>query len=67
MFTVTVAATEESLAAAEALVMGMAPSARRTYALGGTLKYELPIDEVTLSKVRDSSTHIYVLFYPDLY
>ena len=52
MFTITVGQSPEALAAANALVLEMAPSARRTYALSGTQKYELPIAQVTLSKVR---------------
>lgn len=36
---------------AKALVMAMSPGARLTYSLGGTLKYELPTSEVSLSKV----------------
>ena len=52
VFTITVGHNSQALAAANALVLEMAPSARRTYALSGTQKYELPIAEVTLSKVR---------------
>ena len=40
------------LQAADELVTSMSPSARRTYALGGTQKYELPTSEVSLSMVR---------------
>ncbi len=36
---------------ADALVRKMAPSARLTYALAGTRKYELPVEEVTLAAV----------------
>ena len=51
VFTITVAHTPGALAAADGLVRSMAPSAKRTYALGGTQKYELALGEVTLSKV----------------
>ena len=51
VFTVTTAATPDDLAAADTLVFDMSPSARRTYAVGGTQKYELPTAEVTLSQV----------------
>lgn len=44
MFTITVPAEQEG--AARALVTGMAPSARLTYSVGGTLKFELPTSEV---------------------
>lgn len=33
------------------MVLAMSPSARLTYSLGGTVKYELPTAEVTLSSV----------------
>ena len=36
------AASAEDLAAADTLVTDMSPSARRTYAVGRTQKYELP-------------------------
>ncbi len=51
MLTVTTSASAEDLGAADTLVTAMAPSARRTYAVGGTQKYELPTSEVTLSQV----------------
>lgn len=51
VFTVTVPARQQELAAVEALVARMAPGARRTYALGGTQKFELPSNEVSLSQV----------------
>ena len=51
VLTVTTSASAEDLAAADALVTDMAPSARRTYVVGGTQKYELPTSEVTLSQV----------------
>ncbi len=51
VFTITVPPQSTQLQAADALVMSMSPSARQTYALGGTQKYELPISEVSLSKV----------------
>jgi len=49
VFSISVPPEQE--AAARALVLSMSPSATLTYALGGTLKYELPTTEVTLSKV----------------
>lgn len=49
VFTITVPAAQE--AQARQLVTSMAPSAVLTYELGGTLKYELPTSEVTLSQV----------------
>ena len=52
VFTITVPPQPTQLQAADALVASMSPSARQTYALGGTQKYELPISEVSLSKVR---------------
>jgi len=51
VLTVTTAAGAEDLAAAHELVTTMSPSARRTYAVGGTQKYELPTAEITLSQV----------------
>ncbi len=50
VFTITVPPGSE--AQAERVVLSMAPGARLTYSLGGTMKYELPTKEVTLSKVR---------------
>lgn len=41
----------ESLQRAEAFVQGLAPSARRTYVVGGTQRFELPMSEVSLSHV----------------
>jgi hypothetical protein len=41
-------------ARAEEVVRGMAAGAKRTYSLGGTMKFELPTQEVTLSTVRGS-------------
>jgi ABC-type multidrug transport system ATPase subunit len=49
VFTITVAAG--SADAAKQLVQGLSRSAVLTYELGGTLKYELPTSEVTLSQV----------------
>ena len=46
MFTITTPPEQE--AAAHALVLHMSPGARLTYALSGTRKYELPMEEVTL-------------------
>ena len=51
VLTVTTSASAEDLVATHELVTAMAPSARRTYAVGGTQKYELPTAEVTLSQV----------------
>ena len=47
----TTPAGAEDLAAAHELVTAMSPSARRTYAVGGTQKYELPTAEISLSQV----------------
>jgi hypothetical protein len=47
--TLTVAAGQEG--AARAFVARLARGARLTYSVGGTLKFELPSDEVTLSQV----------------
>ena len=52
VFTITVSAKPAELHAADELVRTMSPSARQTYALGGTQKYELPTSEVSLSTVR---------------
>ena len=41
----------EQEAAAHSFVLAMAPGARLTYSVGGTLKYELPTTEVSLSRV----------------
>jgi len=57
VFTVTVPARQQELAAVEALVARMAPGARRTYALGGTQKFELPSNEVSLSQVFAAMEH----------
>lgn len=46
IFTITTPPHQD--AAAHALVLGMSPGARLTYALAGTRKYELPVGEVTL-------------------
>jgi hypothetical protein len=46
VFTITTPLEQE--AAAHALVTRMSPGARLTYALAGTRKYELPVQEVTL-------------------
>jgi hypothetical protein len=42
--TITVLAGEES--AARAFIERLSPSARLTYSVGGTLKFELPTSEV---------------------
>jgi hypothetical protein len=47
--TLTVEAGQES--AARTFVERLSPNARLTYSVGGTLKFELPSDEVTLSGV----------------
>lgn len=52
VFTVTVPPAEEQQA--DALVRRLSPGARLTYALGGTRKYELPTNEVTLPAVFDA-------------
>lgn len=49
MFTITVPASQE--AAAQAFVRRMSPTARLTYSVGGTLKFELPTSEVSLAAV----------------
>lgn len=45
LFTISVPAERE--AEARALVAGMAPGAQLTYSVGGTLKYELPTEQVS--------------------
>lgn len=50
IFTITVPPEQE--AEAEALVRRLAPGARLAYALAGTRKYELPVEEVTLPGAR---------------
>jgi hypothetical protein len=47
VFTITVPSEQES--AARQLVLDMSPSARLTYSVGGTLKFELPTTEVSLT------------------
>jgi len=49
VMTLTVAAGQES--AARVFIEQMSPSARLTYSVGGTLKFELPSSEVSLSSV----------------
>ncbi|KIZ07740.1 hypothetical protein MNEG_0209 [Monoraphidium neglectum] len=49
VMTLTVAGGQESQA--RAFVERLAPNARLTYSVGGTLKFELPSDEVSLSGV----------------
>ena len=48
-FQITTAAHEE--AAALAIVRSMAPGAMLVYALGGTQKFELPLNEVAVDKI----------------
>ncbi len=47
VFTITVPSEQES--AARSLVLGMSPNARLTYSVGGTLKFELPTSEVSMT------------------
>lgn len=54
VFTVTVPPAQKDLDAVEDLVATLAPGRRLTYSLGGTLKYELPTAETSLSKVFDA-------------
>lgn len=42
---------------AHALVLSMSPSARLTYSVAGTRKYELPVTEVTLAGVFERMLH----------
>jgi hypothetical protein len=51
VLTVTVPANPAAENAAQAFVHSMCPAAKETYRLGGTLKYELPADEVQLSRI----------------
>ncbi len=52
VFTITTPPSQED--AADALVHRMCPSARLTYALAGTRKYELPQKDVSLAAVFDT-------------
>jgi ABC-type multidrug transport system ATPase subunit len=52
VFTITTPPAEEQQA--DALVRRLSPGARLTYALGGTRKYELPTNDVTLPAVFDA-------------
>lgn len=56
VFTITTPLRQQEVEAADRLVRQLSPGARRTYALGGTQKYELPTTEVTLSQVRTRHT-----------
>ncbi len=69
VFTVTTAMASADLDAADALVRSLSPGARRTYALGGTQKYELPTSEVSLSQVRRSpeQSRCASCFYRNIY
>lgn len=49
VFSITVTTAQE--AAAQEFVARLSPGARLTYALGGTLKYELPTSEVSAADV----------------
>lgn len=50
VFTITVPAEQES--AAHNLVLSMSPNARLTYSVGGTLKFELPTNEVSCRAIK---------------
>jgi hypothetical protein len=50
----TAVVPEEQAEVLEALVRGLSPNARRTYALAGTFKYELPQQDVALGAVFDA-------------
>jgi len=52
----TLTTTALRVAEAEAFVRELSPGAQRTYALGGTLKYDLPISEVDLATVFQAVT-----------
>jgi hypothetical protein len=52
VFTITTPPAQQEVEAADRLVRQLSPGARKTYALGGTQKYELPTSEVSLSQVR---------------
>ena len=52
VFTITVSPGQE--AAADTFARSLAKSAKQTYCLGGTLKYELPASEVSLSQIFDA-------------
>lgn len=45
----TIMTPPEQGVAAHELVLTMSPGARQTYALAGTQKYEIPVNEVTLA------------------
>ena len=55
VFTITTPPAQQEVEAADRLVRQLSPGARKTYALGGTQKYELPTSEVSLSQVRQGS------------
>lgn len=50
----TITAPEEQEVAVREFVQGMSPRAHCTYAIAGTLKFELPSDDITLSAVFDA-------------
>eukprot|EP00892_Ulva_mutabilis_P007665 jgi/Ulvmu1/5270/UM022_0064.1 len=54
VFTVTVSMEQED--AVHAFVKDMSPNARRTYALAGTSKYEVPCTDIELSAIFDRMT-----------
>ncbi|GAX85307.1 hypothetical protein CEUSTIGMA_g12724.t1 [Chlamydomonas eustigma] len=56
VFTITVPPNEDQ--AARKHVLQMSPNAILTYELGGTLKYELPCSEITLSGVFEAMSHL---------
>lgn len=49
VFTITVAPEHEK--AAQDVVIRMSPNAKLTYSVGGTMKFELPSSETSLSQV----------------
>lgn len=50
VFTITIASGEDP-SLADRLVTSFSPSARKTYSLGGTQRYELPTQEVSLARI----------------
>ena len=46
VYTIMTPPNAEAMQQAEAFVHGLAPSACRTYAVGGTQRFELPMSEV---------------------
>lgn len=49
--TFTITTSAERVAAAKDAVMGMCPSARSTYCLAGTQKFEMPTGDITIAAV----------------